>query len=232
LLKKETCITKLYGLYKWLALTSQIEQLILVVRLSLPRKSLLKSAGLAVVLVAIVTAAFLQVPSITSPQYREAGLVQVTSITVTSTVTRMVTTPIPTPAPTPPTPALKAAVEEVKWPVRIISLTISAPGAEIQSVSDLKVGETYHITATVVRDRHNDDGSDSYVFIVQVNDVNGISIAQSRMMGILPVGSESSLTLWWTPSAAGKYTVQASVWCELRGYPLAEAKEMQVQVSP
>ena len=200
--------------------------------MSLSRRSLLKSAGLAVAFAVIIAAAFLQIPSVTSPHYGGAELAQRTKITVTKTLT--VTTPIPTPAPTPITSsptALKTAVERARWPVRIISLKISLPGAEFQSVSgNLKIGETYYVVATVVRDRHNNDGSDHYLLIVQVNDANGICVAQSLVEGILPIGSENSLALQWTPLTVGDYTVKAFVWRELKGYALAEAKEMQVHV--
>ena len=74
------------------------------------------------------------------------------------------------------------------------------PGQQIQVTSDLANGQNC---------------DQAFAYIVQIQDLNGVTISLSWITGTLPAGQSLNPAQSWTPITAGVYTVQIFTWQSL-----------------
>lgn len=75
-----------------------------------------------------------------------------------------------------------------------------------------KAGQKMVISADLEND---ENAKQSYVFVAQVVDAAGSTVAVSFITGTLPSGSTVSPSVQWQPDAAGTYVVQVMAWSSL-----------------
>jgi hypothetical protein len=59
---------------------------------------------------------------------------------------------------------------------------------------------------------NNQDRAQSFAYLVQIQDENGVTISLSWITGLLEPGQFMSPSQSWTPTILGKYTAQIFVW--------------------
>jgi len=59
---------------------------------------------------------------------------------------------------------------------------------------------------------NNQDRAQSFAYLVQIQDENGVTVSLSWITGLLEPGQFMSPSQSWTPTSLGKYTAQIFVW--------------------
>jgi len=59
---------------------------------------------------------------------------------------------------------------------------------------------------------NNQDRTQSFAYLVQIQDENGVTVSLSWITGSLEPGQFMSPSQSWTPTSLGKYTAQIFVW--------------------
>ena len=119
------------------------------------------------------------------------------------------------------------------FPVKIDKLYVASFGNELKNATSIKVGNLYSATLEITRLKGNfDSDNDWYVLLIQVKNATGVSQATSWHEGQIPVGKSSSGGVYWRPDVSGNYSVEAFVWQSLEGTPLAQNRQINVQVLP
>ena len=76
---------------------------------------------------------------------------------------------------------------------------------EWESLVDTQVQITADLT-------NNQDRIQSFAYLVQIQDENGVTVSLSWITGSLEPGQFMSPSQSWTPTSIGKYTAQIFVW--------------------
>ena len=83
--------------------------------------------------------------------------------------------------------------------------SVNLENDEWEALVDTKV----KITADLI---NNQDRAQSFAYLVQIQDENGVTVSLSWITGLLEPGQFMSPSQSWTPSSLGRYTAQIFVW--------------------
>ncbi len=117
--------------------------------------------------------------------------------------------------------------------ITIKNLSVGLP-YEQGNANSIHVGTNYQIVAKITRNTPNFNskvGGLGYVLILQIKDPNDFWITDVWNRGSLLVGESTEIGIDWRFNTTGKYTVQAFVWASLEGTPLADMREITVNVT-
>jgi hypothetical protein len=78
-----------------------------------------------------------------------------------------------------------------------------------QKTKSIEVGKQVQITADL---RNNQDIEQSFAYIVQIQNEDGVAVSLSWLTGKLVPAQSFSPALSWTPNVAGTYTATIFVW--------------------
>ena len=68
----------------------------------------------------------------------------------------------------------------------------------------------------IVADLTNNQGKDQpFAYLVQVKDVNGVTVSLSWITGLLSAGQTMSPSQSWIPTVEGTYTAEIFVWASI-----------------
>ena len=81
-----------------------------------------------------------------------------------------------------------------------------------QSEWETKVDKQTQIVADLTNNQNKDQ---PFAYLVQVKDVNGVTVSLSWITGLLSAGQTMSPAQSWTPSVAGTYTAEIFVWASV-----------------
>jgi len=95
------------------------------------------------------------------------------------------------------------------------------------SLASVSVDQQVQITADLA---NGQDREQSFAYLVQVQDGNGVTIALAWISGTLAAGQSFSPALSWTPDAPGTYTATVFVW-ESIDNPTALSPPTSVDIS-
>lgn len=84
---------------------------------------------------------------------------------------------------------------------------VNSFGAKISD--QINVNQQVQITADV---KNNQDKTQTFVYIVQVKNQNGVIITIGWISGLLNPGQTFSPALSWAPKISGEYTAEIYVW--------------------
>lgn len=84
---------------------------------------------------------------------------------------------------------------------------VNSFGSQISN--QINVNQQIQITADV---KNNQDKTQTFVYIVQVKNQNGIIITIGWISGLLNPGQTFSPALSWAPKISGEYTAEIYVW--------------------
>lgn len=87
------------------------------------------------------------------------------------------------------------------------SRLVNSFGAKISE--QINVNQQVQITADV---KNNQDKAQTFVYIVQVKNQNGVIITIGWISGLLNPGQTFSPALSWAPKTSGEYTAEIYVW--------------------
>ena len=77
------------------------------------------------------------------------------------------------------------------------------------SLTSVSVDQQVQITADVI---NGQDRTQSFAYLVQIQDANGVTVSLSWIEGSLNPGQSLSPAQSWTPDAPGAYTATVFVW--------------------
>ncbi len=100
---------------------------------------------------------------------------------------------------------------------------IDSTGKILNSVS---TGQQVEIVSDVTNKMHKDQ---SFAYLVQIQDNNGIVLSLSWITGSLSADQEMSLSQSWVPKASGTYTAQIFVWQDVTN-PNALSSPLTLQI--
>ncbi len=104
--------------------------------------------------------------------------------------------------------------------------TVDALGNSLASVS---VNQQVQIQASLV---NNQDRSQSFAYLVQIQNANGVTIALSWLNGELSTSQSLNTAQSWIPTSSGLYTAQVFVWEGISNpTALAPSAEISITVS-
>ncbi|WOV93854.1 MAG: hypothetical protein R1F52_04300 [Candidatus Nitrosoabyssus spongiisocia] len=104
--------------------------------------------------------------------------------------------------------------------------TVDALGNSLSSVS---VNQQVQIQASLT---NNQDRSQSFAYLVQIQDANGVTVALSWLNGELSASQSLNTAQSWIPASSGTYTAQVFVWEGVSNpTALAPATEISITVS-
>ena len=104
--------------------------------------------------------------------------------------------------------------------------TVDALGNSLSSVS---VNQQVQIQASLT---NNQDRSQSFAYLVQIQDANGVTVALSWLNGELSASQSLNTAQSWIPTSSGTYTAQVFVWEGVSNpTALAPATEISITVS-
>lgn len=83
--------------------------------------------------------------------------------------------------------------------------SVNLENDEWEAVVDTQVQITADLT-------NNQDRTQSFAYLVQIQDENGVTVSLSWITGLLEPGQFMSPSQSWTPSNLGRYTAQIFVW--------------------
>ena len=83
--------------------------------------------------------------------------------------------------------------------------SVNLANDEWESLVDTQVQITADLT-------NNQDRIQSFAYLVQIQDENGVTVSLSWITGSLEPGQFMSPSQSWTPTSIGKYTAQIFVW--------------------
>ncbi|HSF27914.1 MAG TPA: hypothetical protein VLA53_02685 [Nitrosopumilaceae archaeon] len=83
--------------------------------------------------------------------------------------------------------------------------SVNLENDEWEAVVDTQVQITADLT-------NNQDRAQSFAYLVQIQDENGVTVSLSWITGLLEPGQFMSPSQSWTPSSLGRYTAQIFVW--------------------
>jgi hypothetical protein len=95
------------------------------------------------------------------------------------------------------------------------------------ALATVKVDQQVQITADLA---NGQDREQSFAYLVQVQDGNGVTVALAWISGSLSAGQSFSPALSWTPTASGTYTATVFVW-ESVDNPTALSPPVSVKIS-
>ena len=81
-----------------------------------------------------------------------------------------------------------------------------------QSEWETKVDKQIQIVADLTNNQYKDQ---SFAYLVQIKDVNGVTVSLSWITGLLSAGQTMSPAQSWTPSVEGTYTAEIFVWASI-----------------
>ena len=81
-----------------------------------------------------------------------------------------------------------------------------------QSEWETKVDKQIQIVADLTNNQEKDQ---PFAYLVQVKDVNGVTVSLSWITGLLSAGQTMSPAQSWTPSVVGTYTAEIFVWASV-----------------
>lgn len=84
---------------------------------------------------------------------------------------------------------------------------VNSFGSQISN--QINVNQQIQITSDV---KNNQDKTQTFVYIVQVKNQNGVIITIGWISGLLNPGQTFSPALSWTPKISGEYTAEIYVW--------------------
>jgi plastocyanin len=80
-------------------------------------------------------------------------------------------------------------------------------------LSNVDAGQLMMIQSLV---RNNQEIQQTFAYIVQIKDSNGIVVKLEAVEGLLPSGKSFTIGVSWTPESAGTYSAEAFVWKSLK----------------
>ncbi|MGH9998913.1 MAG: hypothetical protein ACRD90_03505 [Nitrosopumilaceae archaeon] len=83
--------------------------------------------------------------------------------------------------------------------------SVNLANDEWEALVDTQVQITADLT-------NNQDRIQSFAYLVQIQDENGVTVSLSWIAGALELGQFMSPSQSWTPTNLGKYTAQIFVW--------------------
>lgn len=81
-----------------------------------------------------------------------------------------------------------------------------------QNEWETKVDKQIQIVADLTNNQNKDQ---SFAYLVQIKDVNGVTVSLSWITGLLSAGQTMSPAQSWTPSVEGTYTAEIFVWASI-----------------
>ena len=102
--------------------------------------------------------------------------------------------------------------------------TVDALGNSLSSVS---VNQQVQIQASLT---NNQDRSQSFAYLVQIQDANGVTVALSWLNGELSASQSLNTAQSWIPNSSGTYTAQVFVW-EGVSNPTALAPSTEISIT-
>lgn len=78
-----------------------------------------------------------------------------------------------------------------------------------ENLWETKVDKQIQIVADLTNNQNKDQ---SFAYLVQIKDVNGVTVSLSWITGLLSAGQTMSPAQSWTPSVEGIYTAEIFVW--------------------
>ncbi|MBI3842509.1 MAG: hypothetical protein HY295_05135 [Thaumarchaeota archaeon] len=81
-----------------------------------------------------------------------------------------------------------------------------------QNEWETKIDKQIQIVADLT---NNQDKDQSFAYLVQIKDVNGVTVSLSWITGLLSAGQTMSPAQSWTPSVEGTYTAEIFVWASI-----------------
>ena len=102
--------------------------------------------------------------------------------------------------------------------------TVDALGNSLSSVS---VNQQVQIQASLT---NNQDRSQSFAYLVQIQDANGVTVALSWLNGELSASQSLNTAQSWIPASSGTYTAQVFVW-EGVSNPTALAPSTEISIT-
>ena len=79
-------------------------------------------------------------------------------------------------------------------------------------LSNVSTGQLVMVQSVV---RNNQETVQTFAYIVQIKDSNGIVVKLEAVEGVLPAGKSFTVGISWTPEEAGNYTSEVYVWKSL-----------------
>jgi len=80
-------------------------------------------------------------------------------------------------------------------------------------LSNVSAGQLVMIQSVV---RNNQETQQTFAYIVQIKDSNGIVVKLEAVEGVLPSGKSFTVGVSWTPETAGNYSTETFVWKSLK----------------
>jgi len=120
----------------------------------------------------------------------------------------VVSTPEPTkPGPITSTPSVKFKNEKVS-----IARSAITDQTNVQ-LSNVSTGQLVMVQSVV---RNNQETTQTFAYIVQIKNSNGIVVKLEAVEGVLPSGKSFTVGVSWTPESVGGYSIETFVWKSLK----------------
>ena len=111
-------------------------------------------------------------------------------------------------------PGSKVSVPTLKFKNEKVTIARSAITDQTSTqLSNVSAGQLVMIQSVV---RNNQDTQQTFAYIVQIKDSNGIIVKLEAVEGVLPSGKSFTVGVSWTPETAGSYSAETFVWKSLK----------------
>lgn len=111
-------------------------------------------------------------------------------------------------------PETVASVPTTKFKNEKVTVSRSAITDQTSTqLSDVSAGQLVMIQSVV---RNNQQTEQTFAYIVQIKDSNGIIVKLEAIEGVLPSGKSFTVGVSWMPETAGNYSAETFVWKSLK----------------
>lgn len=117
-----------------------------------------------------------------------------------------------TPEPTKPGPITSVPTMKFKNEKVTIARSSITDQANTQ-LSNVSIGQLVMVQSVV---RNNQETAQTFAYIVQIKDSNGIIVKLEAIEGVLPSGKSFTVGVSWTPETANDYSAEVFVWKSLK----------------
>jgi len=131
-----------------------------------------------------------------------------------ATVSFEIAKPVVIETPEPVKPESIVSVPTIKFKNEKVTVARSAITDQTNmQLSSVNAGQLVMIQSVV---RNNQEILQTFAYIVQIKDPNGIVVKLEAVEGVLPAGKSFTLGVSWTPEIAGSYSAETFVWKSLK----------------